>query len=643
LDPALRGERSRTLVLLDAECPESAEQIAEDGTVVYWSAVRAPHGSFSLQTIVEQSSESLREDYVNWCGDLSQAPVGKRSLAGALSRRLLGGGSFWWMTIISVRSPVSSLAVVDVLRLRALETFYVSGAYRRLCYLGANTRLGNVLRTWCHSLGHEFIWRPTPTAAPEMPRIKRPRLNRLPHPLQALLQLAYFVRRRHLAKRRNGRRRPRPLADAELAVVTYFPNIDMAEWRQGRFRSHYWGPLHELIEDLGFKVNWTWLHHDASQLDYRGTVAFRDTLNQQSAATGQRYLMLEDGLTVRGVIWAIWTFLCLSLTSLRVEHLRDRFRFPGGTLNFFEILKDEWYSSLRGAAAMSACLHAAAFRNTVDELPATTSRVMYPWENLGWEHSLLCAWKRERQAPALAAVHTPGCTAAMYLTGIRGPELAGQPQDRVLPDRLVAFGRPAAETLREWGWPAQIVTEAEALRYMQFAGKYDVERRDVPKASRHLLLVTAMRAETEFQLGLLSAASRGGGLAAYEKVTIKPHPFCAVDDLVSALTFSRPVVIDQRPLDVLFGESDVVFAGNSTSAGIEAAWVGLPLILTASIGLNLNPLKGIAGVSFVATVEALVEQLHRPLRIRLAPDTFLLDRNLPRWRALLTQPLTAIN
>jgi surface carbohydrate biosynthesis protein (TIGR04326 family) len=398
-----------------------------------------------------------------------------------------------------------------------------------------------------------------------------------------------------------------------------------------------------LTDSLGLKVNWIWFYHDSSQMNYRDAAAFRQTLNRQSGTTGQRYLMLEDSLTVRGVMWAVWTYVCLWFTSLRLERLRDDFRFSGGALNFFEILKDEWYSSLRGDAAMSACLYAAAFRSTVDQLPATTVRMIYPWENQGWEHLLLCAWKKVSRAPALAMVHTPGCTSPMELRTFRGKESTGEPEDRCLPDKLVAFSRQSAATLREWGWPTQIVTEGEALRYMRFAAKYGVERRSLPKENRQLLLVSGMRGETDFQLRLLSAASEAGGLAAYSKVTIKPHPFCSVNDAVAALSFSRPVQIDHRPLDELFGECDVVFASNATSAGIEAAWAGLPLILAASIGLNLNPLKGVADVRFVATTEALVDQLNRPQRIPLAPDTFLLDRNLPRWRALLTQPLTSIN
>src|SRR6185503_2511626 len=103
-------------------------------------------------------------------------------------------------------------------------------------------------------------------------------------------------------------------------------------------------------------------------------------------------LMLEDSLTLSGVWSAVGAYFRLSTAGRRLEPCREHFTFPGGTLNFFEVLRDEWYSSLRGAEAMSACLYAAAFSATARDLPATTSRMIYLWENQGWEQSLLCAW-----------------------------------------------------------------------------------------------------------------------------------------------------------------------------------------------------------------------------------------------------------
>jgi surface carbohydrate biosynthesis protein (TIGR04326 family) len=631
------------LILTDGQGGGHSAARSDDDVVVQWQDAPAPESVLSLPALVDASSDRLRAEYLQWCNALADVPVGAGTLVGALTNRLLYGGSFWWTTLIAARSPISSPGLVDVFKLRMLETLYVSGGYRSLRYRGADRRLAGVLRSWCAALGHEFVWHRTAPADSNAAANEVVPVERLPQPILALRQLAYFLRRRYLPGLRVFGRRPKPTPDAGLAVFTYFPNIDLAEAKKGRFRSQYWGSLHDLIAELGLKVNWIWFYHDSHQMTYREALAFRERLNEQSTATDQRFLMLEDRLTLPAIASAVLSYLQLLIVSLRVTRIRERFTFAGSTLNFFDILQDEWYASLRGAAAMSACLYAAAFRRTVDALPSTTARMIYPWENQGWEQSLLSVWKGSRKAPTFAVVHTPSPTAPMYLRTYLGDERVGDPPKRPIPDRLIAFGGAAARVLVAWGWPSDIVTEAEALRYMGLAGKYGAARRVLPQRDRRLLLVTGiMRSETAFQLKLLSDASNAGALAAYSSVTLKPHPFCPVEALVAALSFSHQVAIDHRALDALFQETDVVFAGNSTSAAIEAAWLGLPLILTAAVdGLNLSPLYGIDGATFVRTASALAEQLRAPTRVELRPDTFLLDRDLPRWRAFLTQPLSA--
>lgn len=621
----------KSVVLVDGNPIDGP--VTDETTVIYWALDAAPQGAVTLPAMVEAQSARLRTEYLDWCAALAQSNLGNATLAERLRCRLFGGASCWWTSLIAAKSPVSNPELGDVLKLRTLELFFKSGAYTSLTYRGADTRREGVLRDWCESRGWDFFAIGGDAGKANL-HAKGWR-QRLPHPIQAFLHLAYFVRRRHMGGRGLFGMRPRPLAHGAITAVTYFPNIDMAAAAQGRFRSHYWGPLHELIDRLGLTVNWVWFFHDSSHMSYRDAVTLQTALNQR-APQAERFVMLEDSLTLRGVMWAVWTYLGLWWTTLGMAPVRRRFTLADGALNFFGVLKDQWYSSIRGSAAMSACLYAAAFRNTVARLPRD-GRLIYPWENQGWEHSLLCAWRSLREGPALAAVHTPGCVSAMDFRTFRGNEPLGPPAGRMFPDQLVAFGKPSAQLLRERGWPAANVTEAESLRYMAFGGKQNIECRELPATSRRLLVVTAMRAETEMQLRLLSAASGIGGLDRYSEVVVRPHPFCAVDDLVAALAFSTPVRIEGRPLNVLFAECDVVFVCNSTSAVVEAAWVGLPVIVAGSVdGVDLNPLNGIADLVVASSPEALRVELNQPRRIPLAPETFMLDPNLPAWQRLLT-------
>lgn len=628
----------RTLVLIAGDSPDHVGERPYEHTVVYWDRLDVPPGALSLPMMVEESAETLCSEYLDWCGVLARVRVGKENLAAALRSDLLAQGSFWWTTLVAQRSPMASPVIYDVFKLRALEKLYAAGGYRRLCCVGACLRLEGVLRRWCKLLGgHDFLWQ-----RPERPRLVKASSGRrwtkhLPHPLRALLSLGHFLLSRYVRIFAAGKGRAQPLHDADLAIVTYFPDINLAAAKSGNFQSNFWGPLHGLIKELGLKVNWIWLYVQAPQMSYRESVVFQRGLNRQTDTTGQRHLMLEDRLKLSGVLAAIRAYLWLAITSFRLERCREHFRFPGGALNFFEFLKDDWYSSLRGAAAMETCLYAAAFRDLVGDLPATTRRMIYLWENQGWELSLVHAWRNQFSAPALGFVHSYNLTAAMNLRAYPDRNPVASPYCRPHPDKLITVGEVPSDNLRQWGWPSHIVAGAEALRYMSLMGKHGVERRAVPETGRRLLVMTGyMHSETEAQLRLLAAAAERGALQTYSQVIIKPHPDTPVDKILADLSFGFSPRVTNTPLGELFADADVVFSANSTSAAIEAAWMGLPLVLMAAIGeINLSALRGMKHVVFVATATDLEKQLKTPVTVGIPPDCYCLDSGLARWKVLL--------
>ena len=63
------------------------------------------------------------------------------------------------------------------------------------------------------------------------------------------------------------------------SIVTYFPNIDMAAAKNGRFRSRYWEKLHDALQPADGKpnrVNWVFLYFPAPQCSFPDAIKLRD-------------------------------------------------------------------------------------------------------------------------------------------------------------------------------------------------------------------------------------------------------------------------------------------------------------------------------------------------------------------------------
>ena len=91
-----------------------------------------------------------------------------------------------------------------------------------------------------------------------------------------------------------------------------------------------------------------------------------------------------------------------------------------------------------------------------------------------------------------------------------------------------------------------------------------------------------------------------------------------------------------QPLKELWAIADVVYCANSTSGCVEAAYLGIPLIIAGPAdNLNLNPLYGLTSVNYETNSKMLCEELKNPTKINIPEDYFYLDDNMTLWKELL--------
>jgi len=616
----------------------SATPAAGAAPVVLWDSFDDDGGRhLSLPLALDRSFEYWQARFVAWRDGLASTRVGGRSLTEALALPGTPRVSLWWPTAVATTAPESLPRVADILKLVIIEQYCTDHGVTSLEYCGDSQVLATVLQRWCRARGSDFAWvRPQPTA-PTTTRARTLWYQRLPHMVKAALYLRGFLRRRRAMGRTprfEASRAPR------LAIATYVPNVDLTAATAGEFRSHYWGPLQDLLRALGVSVRWLWVFSDGGGMTLTEAVALQQRLNRAAGSASDEHVFVESAVGPAGLLRALLVYTRLALASVRFRSLRRQFRLPGSAIDFFPLLADDWYGSLRGAGAMYTALYAESYRATIQELPRSVRGLIYVWEHQSWEYLLLAAWRSTCASLALAAAHVPGCTAQMALRNRLGPARRDDPF-MMMPDHLVAIGQPAAEGLRNFGWPAPVVNQAEALRFHHLAGSYGRERRPLPAAGRRLLVVCGiLPSEVRLQLDLLAAAARLGGLDRYRSVVIKPHPFCPIGGILPEIPPGHHFDVTAARLETLYAETDVVFCASTTSASLDAAWLGMPVILSGAVeGLNLNPFKGIDGVVFATTVSELHRQLDRPSQIPVAPDYVDLDPALPKWRRLLTELL----
>jgi surface carbohydrate biosynthesis protein (TIGR04326 family) len=592
--------------------------------VYLWKGYAGSGGQRSLFAYCEEHAVRLRDRYCRWVSDLGRADTGGVALVERL--RSADGFSFWWMSLIVEKSALKSPEVNDAIRLLALDELLEREPPTALRLVSADYRLHAVLREYCRHAGIGYS---------RVARLRRPSLralyHRVPHAVRALVTLARYVHT-HWGLRGLDRSGWRAGPQARF-FCSYFFNFSEDEAERGRFHSRYWEGLHALMRELRLEPNWLHLYEPVQAVpDRPRTRRWTAAFNARPAEEGF-HGVLDAYLTWRLLARATARWVAISAASLRFGISREAFRPSGARVTLWPLMRYAWRSSLRGSAAMQNLIWLELFDAALRDLPRQ-SQGYFLCENQSWERAFVHAWRKYGHGELTAVPHS---TRSFWdLRFFRDPGLAPEeapPQA----NRTVMNGELArGEFLREH-YDVSALVDGEALRYadVALAGHRAARVRAAGEPLELIVLGDYVASAMTCMLELLAAALRETRTSM--RVTLKPHPRLATFR-VRHSALAMDVVTE--PLPRIIGRFDLAYCSNMTSGAVDAFLAGIPvLVALMEDELNYSPLRGHAGVRFVATARELASELDQAgagaCGAYARRNFFYLDAEFPRWRKLL--------
>lgn len=639
-------------------------QASEDGSVTaYWDRLFARDGELSIPIELEKRLTFIRAENTRWAYDAGASRRGGRSLA----ERLECGQSpsMWWTSTLYERHPKISPELYPVYKLRCLETLLEENGVTSLRALGADRTLTKALKALCAAKGIAFSRGPGGgKARGEGKGWKRRIYELFPAPVRAMLRFArwlWSVRLRLPEASGAPEAFKRSEEGVEKAlIVTYFPNIDLLAAAKGRFRSRYWENLHGLLNAAAEKenpggphfVNWLFIRFPSPDLSLAQCLDLCGKFTKEGK-DGSSFYYLEQFLTPQGVLKSLWRWLRLCLASLAAQGaFASQCHFEGSSVNFWPYAKKQWAESMRGWRCLERCLQNTAFKEYIKKFKKGRW-VLYPLENCPWERMLAQAAREGAPGlPVYGAQHS-----IIRPTDFRyfdDPRTFSDPSTSVFqPDVLGANGLSGLSQWLDNGLPPERGRELEALRYQYLInsgpkeGGADLaelppqpgEPLELP-GERLLVLTSFFRDETDAHLALLKEALEAGLMDKW-RVALKPHPYLSVKAWLDSLPpkLAQKVEIIETPLSLALAEGGFVWTSNSTTAALEAALKGLPLMVMGASGdFDLCPIQNVPNLARTSSLEDVRKYLlERP--VPDLPANYLdLSPGLLKWRKLLALP-----
>jgi surface carbohydrate biosynthesis protein (TIGR04326 family) len=598
---------------------------------VLWRGFAAPDsGVRSIPLHLEQRAEVLRARFLAWVHDLGERSIDGRRLRDHLEIR--PGFSFWWMTLLTEKSNAfHSLQLISVLKVMALQDLLGTTWRGKIVLASADRMLAETLQQWCRNSGSEFEWREQPSTVAR-PSLAKRIYHRLPHSAQAFLTLlAHIGQRRHL---RGAGSAQLASSTARVTFCSYLFNLDRKGAESGRFVTSFWTELHAALERSGLPSNWVlvFIPHDFVPTARRARELV--TRFNEQAPTGSVHAALDAALSWQVIRSALRDYRKISRAARRLKRGLS-LRLGESSLDLAPLFERDWNSSLHGSAAMSNCLHLNLIEQTLRALPP--QRVgCYLQENIGWEMAFVHCWKSAGHGRLVGVPHsTVRFWDLRYFFDPRSYVRSGG-TDLPMPDLVALNGPAAVEAYRHSGYPESAVVEVEALRYLHLANMTTARKPADAQSGplRVLVLGDYMQPTTRHQMKWLVDATRL--LPPDTRFVVKPHPACPINP---ADYPSISMQLTTLTLDKLLGDCDVAYTSNMTSAAVDAYSAGVPVVsVLDGDAFNISPLRGMSGVTYVMSAEELGKALGAARSAAgSAPSGrfFHIDRQLPRWRALL--------
>lgn len=650
-----------------------------DTLVVLWDDWQAEAGSISIPERLHAGLLAIRAEHMAWAYDMGRLHTGDAAHPEELQARLCCGEepSMWWCSLLYERHPKMTPNLYTIYKLRCLERLMEAEGCSSLRLAGGDADLKATLAEFCTATGREFsVISPASKArGAQAPSLARRLYALCPAPVRALARYVHWwwtVRRAlPFAGTAPPEGPPTPDAGPAATIVTYFPNVDLQAAARGRFRSRYWEGLHDALNACarreyprgGHFVRWLFIRFPSPQLSFAQCLKLRD-LFRKTGKDGLSFHYLEEFLGAGDLWGALARWLRLCVASARIEaQAAAACHFAGSRLNFWRYAKADWAESFRGWRALERCLQLRAFSRYAGWC-GPQRWTLFPLENCPWERMLTTAMRARGaarlKAPAQGAGGTePGPVIGAQHSSIRptdfryfdDPATFSAPDCALFqPEHIEGNGRSACDQWLAAGMPPERLGEVEALRYLYLAehkrGGQPVEDAFPPQAGepvdgrpgkRLLLLTSFFRDETEAHLRLFAACWREGLLTGWN-ITVKPHPYLPVQELLQALLGADAprVRISDAPLALELNPGVTVWTSNSTTASLEAALKGLALmVMVPEDDFDLCPIQDVPGLARTATPEDVRRHLAEAAAPALPEEYLDLDAGLPRWRKLL--------
>lgn len=583
---------------------------------IYWSRSCDEKNSISITKYVEDNSDELRSQYLEWIYDLGECVVdGKKVVEHLLIRKNF---SYWWLSSLTQKVNIDkSQNINDSIKLLGLEKYIKKHSPHSIKIVSRNFNLIKIIEKLCFDNGIVF------TSSKARNSFKSYIYNGL-IPITALIYLSWFFLRSVPIMLK---KKERLSTNNNVIFIDIFTHIYSSSYENHQFKSYYWEDLVAKLQEWNIKTNWLHIYYkDSKNKSYVFVKKLCDYFSKNSKGM-EKHFLLEFNTNIALFYQVIKDYLRIKKQTKLISKLKQ-IKPKESNLDLWIMHSQDFYDSILGKDLVKNCILIGLFEEFMKKIPKQRLGI-YISENQPWELALINAWKSGGHGTLVGSPHNT----------LRYWDLRHHFDRRTYSNfdiikyptpNFLAINSPIAlKNLICSGYPKAKLIKVEGLRYLYLLN----EKEDNRKRNSFTVLICSDYQEKNTIKILDWLSSIKEYLPKNSKFIFRPHPIYKVN-IKKYLTLN--LLISKNKLFQDFSSADIVIVGLISSVAADAYAYGLPVIqiLDGSL-LNMSPLRSNKHVNFVRSKKELLNKIKSDKMDIINNKFFYLDKNLLKWKKII--------
>jgi len=390
------------------------------------------------------------------------------------------------------------------------------------------------------------------------------------------------------------------IKDCDMVLVTMFPFVDEDKLKEEKFVNLAYGSLQEAIEkNHKKKVAWLGMFAHINSSGWNQALKLARKVKKI-----ELFFMLEEWLKFKDFWRIILTYLRLPYRTLRnIGKYRDHFIYQSpianAPINFWEILREDFFSSFLGKTLISGITDYVIFSNVVENL-APNTKVLYFAEMHCWEKALNASRAKGKGIVSIGLQHT--IVPLLLLNYFDHPQAIGGDNHYTkyvpLPDYLGCVGGITKDMFLKNGWPEEKLFISGGFRFYNL--NYKTDKIALREKRKKQIVVSFSISSFENQEMLLLLCDAFNNRKVDFTILLKSHSCDSVEGTAKnmGLDINKEIFkFTDRPLnDIIPGSKAMVVKESSSVFWAISNKIPIIVPLFYNIG-DICPLSGISNLA----------------------------------------------